>query len=78
PAVGALIERPVCEANNRLRQQTIQPPALLPPRFHFAAVLNLPPANCPPAADRALNERPYSNSRMYLNNMITLDFFHFL
>ncbi len=46
PAVGASIARPVCEANNRMRQQTIQPGALYCTACGVATRLDLPPANC--------------------------------
>ena len=31
----------------------------------IAAAQDLPPANCPPAADRAVNDRPYGGNEPY-------------
>ena len=57
-AVGTSRARPVCAANNRMRQQTIR--AAYTESFSMiAAGLDLPAANCPPAADRVANGRPY-------------------
>jgi len=66
-AVGASTARPVCRreasANNRMRQQPIQPGTFNAAFLIVAAAPDLPAANCPPMADRTANGRPYGGER---------------
>ncbi len=57
-AVGTSRARPVCAANNRMRQQPIR--AAYTESFSMiAAGLDLPAANCPARPDRTSKARPY-------------------
>ena len=60
-AVGTSIARPVCEANDRMRQQPIRPGIDHRGVSACRAGLDLPAANCPPKADRTSKACPYSS-----------------